>query len=139
MLLLGWGASAQADYYFCVQSDEYKSFKAHVHFKSFDFGEMAARKILENELALTLEANFQISTFSAEICPCKTNCKTVEVHTKDWNGNFGETELTLGTAYGSAVEIADVVIGEGKALFEDPGGYLMTRFFGKEKKEPASL
>lgn len=125
-------AQAQAaEYLFCVQSDNYETFKARVVFRGLDFGRNSAEQMVRNDLEAALNGEFQISSFS-DACPCK-DCPQMEVTSKDWDGNFSENDGSLNNIWGSAVEISDAVVSEGKALWDNPGEFLMTRLLGGKK------
>ncbi len=122
-----------AEYFFCVESEEYESFKAHVVFKGLDFGLASAEQMVRNDLESMLGPSMQVKRYSAADCPCKNDCQQVEIKAKDWNGNLNDRDLSLGSVWGSTVEIGDAIIGEGKALLNNPGEFLMTRIFGDKK------
>jgi hypothetical protein len=132
--LIGGLAQGQTSYYFCVESEDYETFKAKVDFKSLDFGESAAKQMLINELSNTLSAELTISLYNPQTCPCKADCQEVQVGAKDWDGNLGDNDFSVSGSYGSAVEIADVLISSGKELLNNPGRFLMDRVFGSQGK-----
>lgn len=133
-LLLGshFAQAQAAEYLFCVQSENYETFKARVVFRGLDFGKNSAEQMVRNDLEAVLEGDFQISLFASD-CPCE-NCPQMEVTSKDWDGNFSENDGSLNNIWGSAVEISDAVVSEGKALWDNPGEFLMTRLLGSKKK-----
>jgi hypothetical protein len=123
-----------AEYDFCVQSDNYETFKAHVVFKSIDFGQSSARQMVLNDLDAALNGEFTVVKFNETNCPCEGDCAQVEVTSKDWDGNISDNGLEIGNIWGSAVEITDAVVSEGKALWDNPGQFLMTRILGQDKE-----
>lgn len=130
-LLLSSSAFAQvAEYRFCIQSDNYETFKARVVFRGLDFGRSSALQMVRNDLEAVLEGDFEISTFD-DSCPCKGECPQVEVSSADWGGKLSDREGDIKSIWGSAVEITDAVVTEGKALWENPGEFLMTRILGQ--------
>lgn len=124
-----------AEYFFCVSSDEYQTFKARVVFNGLDFGQNSAEQMVRNDLQSLLGESMQIKVYSESTCDCKADCQQVEIKAKDWNGNLDERELSLQSIWGSTVEIGDALISEGKALWSNPGEFLMTRIFGQEVKK----
>ncbi len=135
LLFLGHFAQGQAaEYLFCVNSDNYETFKARVVFRGLDFGRNSARQMVLNDLEAVLEGKFQISPYN-DSCPCGADCPQVEVTSKDWNGNLNENDGNFNNLWGSAVEITDAVVSEGKALWENPGNFLMTRLLGQDEKK----
>lgn len=136
LILCGFGLKAQvAEYYFCVNSEEYESFKAHVVFKGLDFGQGSAEQMVRNDLESMLGESMEIKVFSPSTCPCENDCQQVEISAKDWNGNLDERGLSFKSIWGSTVEIGDAVISEGRALWNNPGEFLMTRVFGQSTKK----
>lgn len=136
LLFLGLGTflSGQvAEYSFCVQSDNYETFKAHVVFRGLDFGSSSAQQMVRNDLEAVLDGDFEISVFD-DACPCSEGCPQVEVTSKDWGGNLADSEGKITNIWGSAVEITDAVVSEGKALMNNPGQFLMTRILGQDEK-----
>tara|TARA_Y100001934_G_scaffold201251_1_gene237278 strand:+ start:1317 stop:1748 length:432 start_codon:yes stop_codon:yes gene_type:complete len=136
MLFLAMGLSANlkaqaAEYHFCVQSDAYETFKARVVFRGLDFGETSARMMVLNDLGAVLEGEFKVTSFD-EHCDCYGDCPQVEVTSKDWDGNIGNRQEGVNGMWGSAVEITDNIVSEGKALWDNPGQFLMTRILGKD-------
>lgn len=130
-LLFANAAKAQvAEYYFCVQSEKYETFKAHVVFRGLDFGRNSAKQMVRNDLEAVLEGQFEIIPFT-ETCPCEGECPQVEVSSKNWHKGHPDKEADLENAWGSAVEITDALISEGKALWDNPGEFLMTRILGQ--------
>lgn len=127
-------AAKPAEYFFCVKSSKFETFKAHVVFRSVDFGETAARQMVYNDLKKHLGKDVQITPYNTQSCPCKQNCAVLEVMAKDWDGNMGETETNTSTIVGSAAEMLDKVIYESKEMFTDPGGFIKRKFFGAEEK-----
>jgi hypothetical protein len=132
-ILIGSLVQGQTSYYFCVESEEYETFKAQVEFKSFDFGESAAKQMLLNDLQNSLKGELKVAKFNPKTCSCPGNCPEVKVSAKDWDGNFSDNEFSVSGAYGSAVEIADVLISSGQELLNNPGRFLMDRVFGSKK------
>ena len=132
LFLIGGLAQGQTSYYFCVESEDYETFKAKVDFKSLDFGETAARQMLINELNNTLDAELNITPYSPNTCSCKSDCQELQIGAKDWDGNFGDNDFSVSGSYGSAVEIADVLISSGQELLNNPGRFLMDRVFGSK-------
>jgi hypothetical protein len=139
-LLIAGLAQGQTSYYFCVESEDYETFKAEVEFKSFDFGESAAKQMLLNDLQNSLEGELIVSKFNTKTCSCKDGlCPEVTIKAKDWDGNFSDHEFSVSGAYGSAVEIADVLISSGQELLNNPGRFLMDRVFGSKKNTNQQL
>jgi len=134
-LLIGGLIQGQTSYFFCVESEDYETFKAQVDFKSFDFGESAAKQMLLNDLKSSLPGELKVTKYKPKTCACPGNCPEVKISAKDWDGNFGDNEFTLSGAYGSAVEIADVLISSGKELLNNPGRFLMDRVFGSQGEQ----
>tara|TARA_R110002050_G_scaffold69210_2_gene149760 strand:+ start:14625 stop:15074 length:450 start_codon:yes stop_codon:yes gene_type:complete len=132
-LLIGGLAQGQTSYFFCVTSEDYETFKAEVEFKSFDFGQSAAKQMLLNDLQNSLSGEIQVSTYNPKTCSCPGNCPEVKIGAKDWDGNFSDNEFSVSGAYGSAVEIADVLISSGQELLNNPGRFLIDRVFGSKK------
>ena len=132
-ILIGGLAQGQTSYFFCVTSEDYETFKAEVEFKSFDFGESAAKQMLLNDLQNSLSGEIQVSTYNSKTCSCSGNCPEVKVGAKDWDGNLSDNEFSVSGAYGSAVEIADVLISSGQELLNNPGRFLIDRVFGSKK------
>jgi len=130
--LIGGLAQGQTSYYFCVESKDYETFKVRVDFKSLDFGEMAAKQMLINELKNSLPADLKVTLYDPKTCACPGECPEVKVGAKDWDGNFSDNEFSLSGSYGSAVEIADVLISSGKELLNNPARFLMDRVFGSK-------
>lgn len=133
-LLIGGLAQGQTSYYFCVESEDYETFKAKVEFKSLDFGEMAAKQMLINELKNTLKIDLKVALYNPQTCACPGECPEVKVDAKDWDGNFGDNEFSVSATFGSAVEIADVLISSGQELLNNPGRFLIDRVFGSKGK-----
>lgn len=133
LLLFSAVAHGQTAYYFCVESEAYETFKAKVEFKSFDFGESAAKQMLLNDLQNSLKGELKVAKYSPKTCACPGNCPELTVSAKDWDGNFSDNEFSVSGAYGSAVEIADVLISSGQELLNNPGRFLMDRVFGSKK------
>lgn len=121
-----------AEYLFCVKSDTYESFKARVVFKGLDFGENSARQMVLNDLNEVLEGEFSLSRDSTD-CPCRADCPQVEVNSDNWRERFKKGEGDIKTIWGNAVEVGDAVISEGRALWDNPGEFLMTRILGQKK------
>jgi hypothetical protein len=133
-------AQGQTSYYFCVESEDYQTFKAVVEFKSLDFGQSAAKQMLLNDLKNTLEGELIVSKFNTKTCTCKEEkCPEVKIKSQDWDGNISDNEFTIPGAYGSVVEIADVLISSGQELLNNPGRFLMDRVFGSKKNADQKL
>ena len=122
-----------AEYFFCIESEEYESFKAHVVFNGLDFGEASAKQMARNDLEKLLGEDMKITSFSEQDCPCKSECQQVEVKAKDWDGNLEDRGLSLESLWGSTVEIGDAIISEGNALWNNPGEFLMSRVLGRKE------
>ena len=90
--------------------------------------------MVRNDLESMLGESMEIKVFSPSTCPCENDCQQVEISAKDWNGNLDERGLSLKSIWGSTVEIGDAVISEGRALWNNPGEFLMTRVFGQSTK-----
>lgn len=134
LLLLGNLANGQrAVYNFCVSSTKMKTFKAQVTFKSIDFGAMAARQMVRNDIVQALGPEVQISTYNKE-CACHDQCPVLEVNCKDWDGNMGDNELSSASVLGALAEMTDKLVSESKAIFTDPGGFLKRNFFSSSAK-----
>ena len=58
--------------------------------------------------------------------------KILRKASKDWDGNIGNRQEGVNGMWGSAVEITDNIVSEGKALWDNPGQFLMTRILGKD-------
>lgn len=122
-----------AEYIFCIESETYQTFTARVVFKGLDFGENSAKQMVLNDLNQVLEGKFTINRYS-ESCPCENGeCPRVEVSSDNWRDNFKNGDADIESLWGSAVEVGDAVISEGKALLDNPGEFLMSRIFGQKK------
>lgn len=121
-----------AEYIFCIESESYETFTARVVFKGLDFGANSAKQMVLNDLNQVLEGDFKLTTYS-EACPCNGECPRIEVSSDNWRENFKNGDAKIENLWGSAVEVGDAVISEGKALWDNPGEFLMTRIFGQSK------
>lgn len=123
-------ASGQkAVYEFCVSSPSFKTFKARVIFNSVDFGEMAARQMVYNDVYQALGQEVLINKYNAA-CQCFDKCPLLEVASKDWDGNLSENKLSTSNMVGSMAEMVDKLVSESKAAFNDPGGFIKRNIFG---------
>lgn len=126
--LFALSANAQ-EYTFCVISEQRGVFKAEVLLTDLDLGRWAARSMLQNELNAHLREGYSLSAFDPARCACRDTCRVLEVRAEDWDGNWSDNELGLESALGAITEVGNKLMGEGRALWRNPGGYLVKRLF----------
>lgn len=124
-------AAKPAEYFFCVQSESFPTFKAHVVFRSVDFGETAARQMVFNDVRMHLGDDVTIKPYSDNLCQCDGTCPILEVTSKDWDGNLSGNDNS--SIVGSAAEVLDKLVYETKELFTDPGSFLKRKLFGENQ------
>lgn len=123
-------------YDFCVTYAVEGAFKSEVYLQDLDLGAWAARSMLKNELNARLgKDNYTLSNYQSSTCPCGDTCAIFKVSPQDWDGNWSDNEMSMESTLGTITEVGNKLVGEGRALWRDPGGYLAERFFKRAKPE----
>ncbi len=114
---------------FCVQSEEYESFKATLVFESVDFGEQTAKYILTQQLEPKLKAQLRLFPYSSAIsCECTNeSCPELVLMANETNGVFKTRYAKKGENMPSAaVGTIDKIVAESKKIIDDPQAALKT-------------
>ncbi len=116
--------AAPFSYEFCVSSSKIETFRALVVFRSLDFGELAARELLANQLRPHL-SGFVIENFDSS-CSCYAHCPLLEVVT----GSSDKAANDQQSFIGGAAENLDSWFYEAKQIVANPGGTLKKAIIG---------
>jgi hypothetical protein len=120
-------AKAETSYSFCIQSEQYESFKATLVFESVDFGKAMAQLILKQQLESKLGCDVNmLPFFSDKNCGCAgETCQEIKLRANKIQGKFKVDQTGDKMAMpAAAIGTVDKIVTEAQKMIDNPESIL---------------